>query len=60
MFSGVQRKKPERTGDAADSQEVVIPSELICELCNNLVTDAVIIPCCHESYCDGCKAMKCI
>lgn len=30
------------------------PPELICSLCKKLMKDAVIIPCCGESYCYDC------
>ncbi|KAG7302657.1 hypothetical protein JYU34_012608 [Plutella xylostella] len=31
-----------------------IPDELICSLCRDLLTDAVMIPCCGNSFCDEC------
>ncbi|CAB1452202.1 unnamed protein product [Pleuronectes platessa] len=31
-----------------------IPSELLCPICKDLLTDAVVIPCCGNSYCDDC------
>jgi len=31
-----------------------VPSELKCPTCSNLLTDAVLIPCCGTSYCDEC------
>ena len=30
------------------------PVELICSLCNELMKEAVIIPCCGESFCSEC------
>uniref|UniRef100_A0A3Q3EEX2 CCHC-type domain-containing protein n=1 Tax=Labrus bergylta TaxID=56723 RepID=A0A3Q3EEX2_9LABR len=30
------------------------PDELLCPICNDLMTDAVVIPCCGNSYCDDC------
>ena len=36
-------------------KEENIPPELICSICNELVKEAVIIPCCGESFCDECK-----
>ncbi|XP_029652282.1 E3 ubiquitin-protein ligase RBBP6 isoform X2 [Octopus sinensis] len=33
---------------------VSAPSELLCPLCNELLTDAVVIPCCGNSFCDEC------
>lgn len=32
-----------------------IPDELLCPICNDLMVDAVVIPCCGNSYCDDCK-----
>ncbi|XP_069385512.1 E3 ubiquitin-protein ligase RBBP6-like [Paralichthys olivaceus] len=31
-----------------------IPDELLCPVCNELMQDAAIIPCCGNSYCDDC------
>ncbi len=31
-----------------------VPQELQCPLCRNLLTDAVLIPCCGNSFCDIC------
>ncbi|CAE1273637.1 RBBP6 [Acanthosepion pharaonis] len=30
------------------------PNELLCSLCGELLTDAVVIPCCGNSFCDEC------
>lgn len=38
-----------------DDEEEPIPDELICLLCKDLLVDAVVIPCCGNSYCDECK-----
>ncbi|XP_062243357.1 E3 ubiquitin-protein ligase RBBP6-like [Platichthys flesus] len=32
-----------------------IPQELMCPICNDVMTDAVVIPCCGYSYCEICK-----
>lgn len=41
---------------ASDEVDVVeIPPELVCRLCDGLIRDAVIIPCCGENYCDDCE-----
>lgn len=32
-----------------------IPAELLCPLCRDLLSDAVLIPCCGTSFCDDCK-----
>ena len=37
-----------------DSSGKKVPSELRCPSCSNLLTDAVLIPCCGTSYCDDC------
>lgn len=33
-----------------------VPEDLICSICKDLFTDAVMIPCCGTSFCDECKA----
>ena len=38
-------------------EDVSVPSELTCLLCKDLLTDAVVIPCCGNSYCDECKCI---
>ena len=35
-------------------KEMEIPPELICSICKEVVKDAVIIPCCGESFCYDC------
>ncbi|MBN3303632.1 RBBP6 ligase, partial [Amia calva] len=30
------------------------PDELLCQLCEELMMDAAVIPCCGRSYCDDC------
>lgn len=32
-----------------------IPEDLLCSVCKDLLTDAVMIPCCGNSFCDECK-----
>ncbi|XP_016339382.1 E3 ubiquitin-protein ligase RBBP6-like [Sinocyclocheilus anshuiensis] len=31
-----------------------VPAALLCLICKDLLTDAVMIPCCRSSYCDEC------
>lgn len=38
----IQEQKPE------------IPEDLLCSICSDLLTDAVMIPCCGNSFCDEC------
>ncbi|XP_050671220.1 E3 ubiquitin-protein ligase RBBP6 isoform X3 [Leptidea sinapis] len=40
--------------NAPAAPEPTIPDELICSLCRDLLTDAVMIPCCGNSFCDEC------
>lgn len=35
--------------------KVEIPDDLKCSLCTNLLQDAVLIPCCGNSFCDECN-----
>ncbi|XP_025089512.1 E3 ubiquitin-protein ligase RBBP6-like [Pomacea canaliculata] len=39
---------------AQEPEKPKIPRELKCQLCQDLMTDAVVIPCCGNSYCDEC------
>lgn len=36
-------------------EKVVIPEDLLCNLCSDLLTDAIMMPCCGTSFCDECK-----
>lgn len=38
-----------------DDRKQDIPDDLICNICNDLFVDAVMIPCCGSSFCDDCK-----
>ena len=31
-----------------------IPEDLLCLICKDIMTDAVLVPCCGNSYCDEC------
>jgi len=50
--------KSESPEPAADDDDKKIPGELLCLICNNLLSDAVVIPCCGNSYCDECKSQQ--
>ncbi|XP_065514230.1 E3 ubiquitin-protein ligase RBBP6-like [Caloenas nicobarica] len=39
---------------SSSSNKDPVPEELLCLICKNITTDAVIIPCCGNSYCDEC------
>lgn len=40
---------------SSDDDSDPIPDELLCPICNDLMVDAVVIPCCGNSYCDDCE-----
>lgn len=34
------------------------PDDLLCPICKQVYTDAVITPCCHNSFCDECNRIN--
>ncbi|XP_051243076.1 E3 ubiquitin-protein ligase RBBP6 [Dicentrarchus labrax] len=38
----------------SEDKEDPVPDELLCLICHDLLSDAVVIPCCGNSYCDDC------
>lgn len=46
---------PEEPSSSSEEDDP-IPDELLCLICKDIMTDAVVIPCCGNSYCDECKA----
>lgn len=63
--SGIPRSFIERDKDPENNpiiqpsqvppeEKQVIPEDLICSICKDLFTDAVMIPCCGSSFCDEC------
>ncbi|KAM9258101.1 LOW QUALITY PROTEIN: E3 ubiquitin-protein ligase RBBP6-like [Morus bassanus] len=44
---------PEEPSFSSSSDDPV-PDELLCPICNDIMTDAAVIPCCGNSYCDEC------
>ncbi|XP_042361431.1 E3 ubiquitin-protein ligase RBBP6-like isoform X2 [Plectropomus leopardus] len=38
----------------SEDEEDPVPDELLCLICHDLLSDAVVIPCCGNSYCDDC------
>ncbi|XP_054848345.1 E3 ubiquitin-protein ligase RBBP6 [Eublepharis macularius] len=53
---GKKEKPPFLPEDPSSSseEEDPIPDELLCLICKDIMTDAVVIPCCGNSYCDEC------
>uniref|UniRef100_UPI003AAC2CD3 uncharacterized protein n=1 Tax=Centroberyx gerrardi TaxID=166262 RepID=UPI003AAC2CD3 len=45
----VPQQQPE-----SEEEEDPVPDELLCLICKDLLSDAVVIPCCGNSYCDDC------
>ena len=46
---------PEEPSSSSSSEEVdPVPDEFLCLICKDTMTDAAIIPCCGNSYCDEC------
>ncbi|XP_042171343.1 E3 ubiquitin-protein ligase RBBP6-like [Oncorhynchus tshawytscha] len=43
-----------REASSSEDEADPIPDELLCPICNDLMNDAVVIPCCGNSYCDDC------
>ncbi|CAO2588209.1 E3 ubiquitin-protein ligase RBBP6 [Lemmus lemmus] len=44
---------PEESSSSSKEDDP-IPDELLCLICKEIMTDAAIIPCCGNSYCDEC------
>ena len=56
LGSNAQKEGKVKGADASvPPREVEVPEELICKLCKELFKDAVVIPCCGDSFCDECK-----
>ncbi|KAG7270969.1 hypothetical protein CRUP_012459, partial [Coryphaenoides rupestris] len=41
-------------GGGAGEESEAVPTELLCPICGETLHDAVLIPCCGNSYCDDC------
>ncbi|XP_014386484.1 PREDICTED: E3 ubiquitin-protein ligase RBBP6-like [Myotis brandtii] len=44
---------PEEPSPSSEEDDP-IPDELLCLICKDIMTDAAVIPCCGNSYCDEC------
>ncbi|KZS17169.1 Something that sticks-like glue [Daphnia magna] len=55
-YREVKKERPPFQADSPTPEiaKPVIPSELLCSLCKDLLSDAVLIPCCGDSFCDDC------
>ncbi|XP_054055274.1 E3 ubiquitin-protein ligase RBBP6-like [Rissa tridactyla] len=45
---------PAEPSSSSSSSEDPVPDELLCLICKEIMTDAAVIPCCGNSYCDEC------
>ncbi|XP_049524182.1 E3 ubiquitin-protein ligase RBBP6 isoform X3 [Dermacentor silvarum] len=55
-YKEVKKEKPPfvREPTPEPVQEPQLPDELLCMICHDLLQDAVLIPCCGNSFCDEC------
>ncbi|GIX75983.1 e3 ubiquitin-protein ligase RBBP6 [Caerostris extrusa] len=55
-YKEVKKEKPPfvRQEEPATEPEAEMPEELLCMFCKDLLQDAVLIPCCGNSFCDEC------
>ena len=55
-LQGKKEKPPfvKSSSPTSEAAEKMIPGELLCPLCKDIVTDAVVVSCCGNSYCDDC------
>ncbi len=52
----IARQADEKNVSSSKSiDEDLPPNDLLCPLCKQVFTDAVITPCCNLSFCDACK-----
>ncbi|KAL7290181.1 hypothetical protein TKK_0015891 [Trichogramma kaykai] len=50
-----KKERPPFTGDPqTDVEQTEIPKDMICPICKDILTDAVMIPCCGKPFCDEC------
>lgn len=50
----LEGKKPSAP-EGMQAEKPNIPEDLVCSICNDLLTDTVMVPCCGTSFCDECK-----
>ncbi|NXX85503.1 RBBP6 ligase, partial [Urocolius indicus] len=51
---GKKEKPPFSPQEPSSSLDEPIPEELLCPLCEEMMFDAALTPCCGSSYCDEC------
>ncbi|XP_057190322.1 E3 ubiquitin-protein ligase RBBP6-like [Triplophysa rosa] len=45
---------PQNDSSSSTSDEDPVLDAFLCQICKDLITDAVMTPCCSNSYCDDC------
>jgi Zn finger protein HypA/HybF involved in hydrogenase expression len=56
-FAKIMPNESEFSKQVVSSKSLVedeVPSGLKCPICKNIFNNAVLIPCCGTSFCDGC------
>ncbi|KAE8741533.1 hypothetical protein FOCC_FOCC012917 [Frankliniella occidentalis] len=51
---GKKERPPFSSEPIPEPEKPEIPEDLLCSLCKDLLTDAVMMPCCGNSFCDDC------
>lgn len=52
---GKKEKPPFAQDNEPVEEKPEIPEDKLCSICKDLLTDAVMIPCCGNSFCDECN-----
>lgn len=55
-YKEVKKEKPPflKEAEPEPDPEPKLPEDLLCMVCRDLLQDAVLIPCCGDSFCDEC------
>lgn len=48
---------PQNESSSSTSDDDPVPDAFLCQICRGLMTDAVMTPCCSNSYCDECESL---
>lgn len=59
-FSEARREPIRKPVEPAVLEKPAIPDDLLCGVCKDLLADAVLIPCCGNSFCDECMYINLI
>ncbi|XP_049653683.1 E3 ubiquitin-protein ligase RBBP6-like [Accipiter gentilis] len=55
-YARTKKEKPPFLSEepSSSSSDAPIPDDILCLICKEIMTDAAIIPCCGNGYCDEC------